>query len=99
RARLSAGDPRGARVALEQAVADLDRVRRAQPAAIVERRLARAHAELVRALVAAAAPPARIAEAARAAAALLRGEGGRTDEIAELERAAAPADHAPPDKR
>ncbi|HTE51502.1 MAG TPA: protein kinase, partial [Kofleriaceae bacterium] len=46
RARLSAGDPRGARVALEQAVADLDRVRRAQPAAIVERRLARAHAEL-----------------------------------------------------
>jgi eukaryotic-like serine/threonine-protein kinase len=42
----SAGAARPARAALERAIADLDEVRRAQPAAVVERRWARGRAEL-----------------------------------------------------
>ena len=42
----SAGDARAAREVFERAVADLDEVRRAQPAAVVERRWARGRAEL-----------------------------------------------------
>jgi tetratricopeptide (TPR) repeat protein len=88
RARLRAGDPRGARAALEQAVADLVQIAREHPTAVVDRRLARGRAELAKAMMATGELGARIAETARAAAALLRSEGGRADEIAELERAA-----------
>lgn len=86
RALRSTGDPDGARVALEQAIADLNSVWRMQPAPIVGRRLARGRAELAHALAATQAPAARIADAARVAATSLRDEGGRAEEIAELER-------------
>ncbi len=88
RARRTAGDLPGARAALEQAVADLVEVRRDHPAAVLERRLARGRAELALVLVATGQPRERIAEVARAAAAALRAEGARADDVAAVDAAA-----------
>jgi tetratricopeptide (TPR) repeat protein len=92
RARRSAGDLDAARAALEQAVAELVEVRRQHAVAIIDRRLARGRAELAQVLIATHQPRSRIAEVARAAAADLRAEGARAEEIAALEFAAAKAD-------
>jgi tetratricopeptide (TPR) repeat protein len=88
RARRRAGDLDGARAALEQAVADLVDVEREHPAAVLERRLTRGRAELALVLIATGQPRERFAEVARAAAAALRREGARADDIAALEAAA-----------
>jgi tetratricopeptide (TPR) repeat protein len=88
RALLAAGDATAGRAALEQAIVDLGDFRRVQPAAMVDRRLTRARAELVGALRATRGAERQIAEMAGAAAEGLRAEGGRADEIAALERAA-----------
>jgi hypothetical protein len=61
-----------------------------QPAATVERRLARGRAELAKVLIASHGDRARIADVAREAATALRLEGASESEIAALERAAAP---------
>jgi eukaryotic-like serine/threonine-protein kinase len=85
RAQRAIGDPR-ALATLARAIADLDAASEGVQYGVVLRRRARAHAEHARALSAtggAAAAP------ARTAAELLRSEGGRPDEIAELERLAA----------
>jgi tetratricopeptide (TPR) repeat protein len=86
RARLEAGDGAGACSALAQAVDDLGDIAEQHPAAVVNRRLARAHATHARALVATGAPAERIAEAARKALVLLQDERARTDEISALLR-------------
>jgi tetratricopeptide (TPR) repeat protein len=88
RAQRAAGDAAHARATLESAIDELEVARRAQPAARVYRRLARGRVELSLALAATSAATARIAEVAAAAAAMLRSEGGRAAEIADLERAA-----------
>jgi eukaryotic-like serine/threonine-protein kinase len=90
RALAGSGDARGAAAALQRAVIDLIEVKRMQPAATVERRLARGRAELAKVLIASHGDRARIADVAREAATALRLEGASESEIAALERAAAP---------
>ena len=85
RSQRAAGDLRGARTALERAIADLDHVMSVQSFAAIERRRVRAHAELAYVLVAARYPAAQVRVHARTAAAGLRAMGGRADEIAALE--------------
>jgi tetratricopeptide (TPR) repeat protein len=86
RAQRTGSDPRAA-ATLARAIADLDAAADVVQYGVVLRRRARAHAELARALPAGGAD---VAAQARTAVELLRKEGGRPDEIAELERLAAP---------
>ncbi|XXY49879.1 serine/threonine-protein kinase [Sorangium sp. So ce269] len=88
RARRAIGELRGARQALEPSVADLAAIAAEHPAAILDRRLGRARAELAVTLAASGASAAGVAPVAAAAAAWLRQAEGRAEEIAELERLA-----------
>ena len=89
RARRAAGDWRSARTVLESVVADLKVLAREQPVPVIERRLARAQAELAAVLRATGGGRAQIAEPARAAATWLRAAGGERGELAALEGLAA----------
>jgi hypothetical protein len=89
RARRAAGDWRSARAVLESVVADLKVLAREQPVPVVERRLARAQAELAAVLMATGGARVQMAEHARAAATWLRAAGGERRELAALEGLAA----------
>jgi len=88
RARLAAGDPAAARQVLDDSITDLLAVAVANPSPVVTRRLIRARAELARSLAMTGPATDAMREAARLAAHGLRDEGGRDDEIAELEQLA-----------
>ncbi len=90
RAHRAAGDEAGARRALEASAADLAFVVAKRPVAQIERKLARARAELARAMAATGARPADVAAVAAPAAAWLGRAGGAAGELAALERLAAP---------
>ena len=85
-ARIAGGDTSAARALLERVVADLEQVASSQPAAANERRLARARAELAAVLAMTHGARDEISRLSGAAAAWLRVEGGRPDEIAMLQR-------------
>jgi len=76
--------PRAAQAALDRARVEFEAVAAAQPAVYIERRLARARAELARLRAARGAPSHRIAPLARAAATWYRAAGGYGDVLAEL---------------
>jgi serine/threonine protein kinase len=84
RVQRVAGSP-AALATLGRAIADIDAATEGSPLGRVLRRRARAHAEHARLLTGEAA-----ATEARIAADLLRSEGGRPDEISELDRLARP---------
>src|SRR5262249_52964795 len=86
RARRQAGELRGAREAIEKAIADLDGIVRMHPTASNERRLGRARVELALTLLAMKAPPARRRVVAMDAIRWLQRVGGFPPEIAELSR-------------
>lgn len=85
RARRAAGAWRSARAVLESVVTDLKVLAREQPVPAIERRLARAQAELVAVLMETGGSRAEIAELARPAATWLRAAGGEGRELAALE--------------
>jgi tetratricopeptide (TPR) repeat protein len=85
RARRALGDLRGAREALEHAIARLEPIVRAHPAARYERRLGRARAELAFTLSSMGERASERSSAATAAAAWLRRAGGAPAELAHLE--------------
>jgi predicted Ser/Thr protein kinase len=89
RARRAAGDWRSARTILEPLVVELIVLARRQPVPVIERRLARAHAELAAVLMETGGSRAEIAEHARPAVAWLRAAGGERRELAVLEGLAA----------
>ncbi len=83
-----AASPRAAEAAFDRARVLLEQVAAAQPAVYIERRLARARAELARARAARGAPSRAIAPLARAAATWYRAAGGYDDALIELDRLA-----------
>jgi tetratricopeptide (TPR) repeat protein/predicted Ser/Thr protein kinase len=85
RARRQMGDLRGARDALEHAVADLDPIVRVHPSTSQERRLGRARVELALTLFAIGAHSPEGAIVTTAAVAWLRRVGGAPAELARLE--------------
>jgi predicted Ser/Thr protein kinase/tetratricopeptide (TPR) repeat protein len=101
RALRAAGRPAMALPALAASTATLAEMSRNHPSAVVLRRLGRARVELALSLAESGDRSAEVAITARAALAWLRQAGGRSDEIAALERLAAPAPdqgsgHEPP---
>jgi len=84
RARRETGDLRGARAALEAAIADLEPVIRLHPSADLERRLGRARVELAFTLADMGASEQVRRPVATPAAAWLRAVGGMPGELAQL---------------
>ncbi len=89
RARRTSGDLRGARQSLATSVASLTAIARSQPRVPIERRLARARAELAMTLAASGGDPAEVAALAGAARAWLVRASAPRDELERLERLAA----------
>ncbi|HKE18412.1 MAG TPA: serine/threonine-protein kinase [Kofleriaceae bacterium] len=88
-------DSRAAEDAFDRARVLFELIAREQPAVYIERRLARARAELAGRRAARRAPPRQVAPLARAAAAWYRAAGGYDAAVAELSALAAPARDSP----